>query len=367
LTAPRLEIDLNRLHHNARTLVERLGRAGIAITGVSKATLGLPEIVATWIAAGVPSIGESRIASIEALHRSAIPVPLLMVRSPMLHEVARVVAHAAISCNSEAVVLRALAAAAQAQGLRHGVLLMVELGDLREGILPADLEAIVQLTLALPNLQLLGLATNLGCQHGVAPDASNMAELSALTSAQEARFGIRLPWCSGGNSANLPWLAAGGAAGRINHLRLGEALLLGREPLSRSAIPGLYTDAITLVAEVIESKRKPMRPWGTRQRSSFDHRPAAPSAEAEPRSEAERRGEAEPQLAMRTILALGEQDADPASLSAAGLSIEGASSDHLIVSGANPALAVGDEQRFQIGYSSLLRAMTSPFVARCFV
>ncbi|MFN7898823.1 MAG: alanine/ornithine racemase family PLP-dependent enzyme [Synechococcaceae cyanobacterium] len=361
MTAPRLEIDLNRLHHNARTLVERLGRAGIAITGVSKATLGLPEIVATWIAAGVPSIGESRIASIEALHRSAIPVPLLMVRSPMLHEVERVVAHAAISCNSEAVVLRALAAAARAQGLRHGVLLMVELGDLREGILPADLEGIVRLTLALPNLQLLGLATNLGCQHGVAPDASNMAELSALTSAQEARFGIRLPWCSGGNSANLPWLAAGGVAGRINHLRLGEALLLGREPLSRSAIPGLYTDAITLVAEVIESKLKPMRPWGSRQRSSFDHRPAPPSAEAE------RRWEEEPQLAMRTILALGEQDADPASLSAAGLSIEGASSDHLIVTGANPALAVGDEQRFQIGYSSLLRAMTSPFVARCFV
>ena len=361
MTAPRLEIDLKRLHHNARTLVERLGRAGIAITGVSKATLGLPEIVATWIAAGVPSIGESRIASIEALHRSCLPVPLLMVRSPMLHEVERVVAHAAISCNSEAVVLRALAAAARAQGLRHGVLLMVELGDLREGILPIDLEAIVQLTLTLPNLQLLGLATNLGCQHGVAPDASNMAALSALTSAQEARFGIRLPWCSGGNSANLPWLAAGGDPGRINHLRLGEALLLGREPLSRNAIPGLHTDAITLVAEVIESKRKPMRPWGTRQRSSFDHRPGAPAPDGEAC------GDAEPPLALRSILALGEQDADPASLSAPGLVIEGASSDHLIVSGATPALAVGDEQRFQIGYSSLLRAMTSPFVERCFV
>ena len=158
MTAPRLEIHLERLDHNARTLVDRLGRAGIAICGVSKATLGLPEIVATWIAAGVPSIGESRIASIEALHRSCLPVPLLMVRSPMLHEVERVVAHAAISCNSEAVVLRALAAAAQAQGLRHGVLLMVELGDLREGILPIDLEAIVQLTLTLPNLQQAAVA-----------------------------------------------------------------------------------------------------------------------------------------------------------------------------------------------------------------
>ncbi len=367
MIAPRLEIDLERLHHNARTLVDRLGRAGITITGVSKATLGLPEIVATWIAAGVPSIGESRIATIEALHRSAIPVPLLMVRSPMLQEVERVVAHAAISCNSEAVVLGALAAAARSQGLRHGVLLMVELGDLREGILPVDLEAIVRLTLSLPHLQLLGLATNLGCQHGVAPDASNMAALSALTSAQEARFGIQLPWCSGGNSANLPWLAAGGDPGRINHLRLGEALLLGREPLNRTPIPGLHTDAITLVAEVIESKRKPMQPWGSCQRTSFDHRPATRSPEAEAQGDMEPRGEAGQPLALRAILALGEQDADPASLSAAGLTIEGASSDHLVVSGATGGLAVGEEQRFQIGYSSLLRAMTSPFVARCFV
>ena len=363
MKAPRLEIHLQRLHHNARTLVDRLGRVGIAVTGVSKATLGLREIVATWIAAGVTSIGESRIDTIEALHRSPLRVPLLMVRSPMLHEVERVVAHAAISCNSEPLVLQALAAAAQAQGLRHGVLLMVELGDLREGILPADLEAIVQLTLAHPNLQLLGLATNLGCQHGVAPDDSNMAMLSALTRAQEARFGIQLPWCSGGNSANLPWLAAGGDPGRINHLRLGEALLLGREPLSRSPIPGLHTDAITLVAEVIESKQKPMQPWGTRQRTSFDHRPTAPG----PPMAGEAGHASEQRLAQRAILGLGEQDADPATLSAAGLTIEGASSDHLIVTGPQMSLAVGDEQRFQIGYSSLLRAMTSPFVERCFV
>ena len=183
-----------------------------------------------------------------------------------------------------------------------------------------------------------------------------MALLSALTRAQEARFGIRLPWCSGGNSANLPWLAAGGVPGRINHLRLGEALLLGRDPLSRAPIPGQHTDAITLVAEVIESKRKPRQPWGTRQRTSFDHRRATAGP---PRA-----GEAPlapPSLqTQRAILCLGEQDADPGSLSADGLTIEGASSDHLIVTGERMELAVGDEQRFQIGYSSLLRAMTSP-------
>ena len=338
-------------------MVNRLARQGIKVTGVSKATLGLPEIARTWVAAGVHSIGESRIESIESLSRCELGVPLLLIRSPMLSQVDRVVAHAAISCNSEAVVLRALAAAAHCQGVRHGVLLMVELGDLREGILAADLEAMVLLTLALPSLLLVGIGTNLGCQNGVAPDQSNMGELSHLIEALEGRFGIRLAWCSGGNSANLPWLAGGGDPGRINHLRLGEALLLGREPLTRTAIPGLYTDAITLVAEVIESKHKPTRPWGTRHCTSFAKGPAAP--QKQPNQPVA--------MAMRALLALGEQDADPAGLSSPGISIEGASSDHLVVSGAESGLAVGDEQRFQVSYSSLLRAMTSPFVSRCFI
>jgi len=165
---------------------------------VSKATLGLPEIVHTWVDAGVASIGESRIESIEALAAAGVGVPMLLIRSPMLTQVERVVTHAAISCNSELSVLRALSAAAQRQGICHGVLLMVELGDLREGILAMDLEAVAQQTLALPNLRLMGIGANLGCQHGVVPDALNMAELSRLTNALERRFGVRLPWCSGG-------------------------------------------------------------------------------------------------------------------------------------------------------------------------
>jgi predicted amino acid racemase len=356
LSAPRLEIHLERLHHNARILVERLGRQGIAVTGVSKATLGLPEIVHTWVAAGIQSIGESRIESIEALAASGISVPMLLVRAPMLSQVDRVVAHAAISCNSEPVVLAALARSAARQGVRHGVVLMVELGDLREGILAADLEAVVQSTLAQPNLLLMGIGTNLGCQNGIAPNAANMAELSGLATALERRFALRLPWCSGGNSTNLPWLAAGGDPGRINHLRLGEALLLGREPLGRTAIPGLHTDAITLVAEVIEVKRKPTQPWGERRRTSFAAQPQLLPPAGEPASE------------QRALLALGEQDVDPAGLGApVGVTIRGASSDHLVVGCTGTAPQVGDEQRYQLSYSALLRAMTSPFVSRCFI
>ncbi len=355
MSAPRLEIRLDHLHHNACSLKRQLAAHGIAITGVSKASLGLPEIVRTWAAAGIASIGEPRIETIEALIAAGISTPMLLIRSPMLSQVQRVVAHASSSCNSEPVVLRALAAAALDQGRRHGVLLMVELGDLREGILPADLEAVAQLTLEQPGLRLLGIGTNLGCQHGIAADPRNMAELSALANALERRFALRLELVSGGNSSNLPWLAAGHPPGRINHLRLGEALLLGREPLTRSALSGLHTDAFCLVAEIIEAKDKPCQPWGQRGRTSFA--PVTASPQRQP-------GQRQPGLRQRALLALGIQDVDPAGLMPpAGIKVVGASSDHLVIEADRP-LAVGDELRFGLDYSALLRAMTSPFIQR---
>ena len=55
---------------------------------------------------------------------------------------------------------------------------------------------------------------------------------------------------------------------------------------------------------------------------------------------------------------------DPESLEPPpGVAIVGASSDHLVVEAEWPLL-VGEELRFQPGYSALLRAMTSPFVQK---
>ena len=53
MNAPRLEIDLGKIQHNAHTLVERLARRDISVTGVTKATLGSTEIAQTMLLAGV--------------------------------------------------------------------------------------------------------------------------------------------------------------------------------------------------------------------------------------------------------------------------------------------------------------------------
>ena len=349
MTAPRLEIRLDLVHHNARVLVDRLAERGVAVTGVTKATLGSPDIARELLRAGVTAIGESRIENIEALRRAGVTAPMTLIRSPMLSQAARVVEHATTSLNTEPDVLDRLSTFAQLQHRRHGVVLMVELGDLREGILPRDLESVVRQTLCFPNLDLRGIGTNLACQSGVTPDDRNMAELSGLATSLESTFGIALDVVSGGNSANLDWALARRDVGRVNDLRLGESILLGCEPLHRRPIDGLRTDAFTLVAEVIETKSKPTQAWGEISQTAFGPQPLASD-----------RGSI-----IRTILAIGRQDVDPDGLQAPqGVTIIGASSDHLVVDAGPRPLEVGAEVRFGLDYSALLRAMTSPFVTR---
>ncbi len=349
MTAPRLEIDLDKVHHNACTLVERLANQGISVTGVTKAALGSLEIAGVLIRAGVRGLGDSRIENIEAMHRAGVPASMTLIRSPMLSQVERVVTFADVSFNTEVDVISKLSSAAREANRMHGIVLMVELGDLREGIMRGDLENTVRETLRLPNIILKGIGTNLACRSGVSPDAKNMAELSALAGEIEASFGLTLDIVSGGNSANLQWALSGAETGRINDLRLGESILLGRDPLNRQQIDGLFTDAITLIAEVIESKRKPSQPWGEIAQTAF--------GEGTPASD---RG-----YIMQTILAIGRQDTDPCGLHPPPmLEVLGASSDHLITDSGRDRVPVGTELAFQLNYSALVRSMTSPFVTK---
>lgn len=348
MIAPRLEIDLDKIHHNARTLVERLGVRGISVTGVTKAALGSSEVAGVLLGAGIRTLGDSRVENIESMRDSRLPVSMTLIRSPMLSQVARVVACADISCNTELDVVSSLSTEARKAGLSHGVLLMVELGDLREGIMPGNLANAVRETLRFPNITLKGIGANLACQSGVSPDFQNMAVLSGLADSIETTFDIKLQVVSGGNSGNLTWALSSAAPGRINNLRLGEAILLGCEPLHRRPIEGLHTDAFRLIAEVIESKVKPSQPWGRLAQTSFDETRAVSDRGQRP----------------RTILAIGRQDVDPRGLLApAGIEILGASSDHLVVN-SDTVLAVGAEVAFQVNYGALVQIMTSPFVTK---
>ena len=350
MSSLRLEIDLDKISANAKILVERLGERGIAVTGITKATLGCPAIASALLEAGVAGIGESRIENVERLRAALGSGPAItLIRSPLLSQVERVVRSADSSFNTELAIVRQLSNVAQLANRTHGVVLMVELGDLREGIMPDMILQAVGAVIQMPNIALRGIGANLACLSGTTPDASKMAELSSLARTIEQTFDLSFDIVSGGNSANIDWVFEAEDHGRINDLRLGEAILFGREALNRNPIDGLHLDVFRLFAEVIESKVKPTQPWGAFAQNAFG----------------EIVGGSDRGVITRSILAVGRQDIDSAGLvPPVGMAILGSSSDHLILDTGNHIPAVGDRMAFGINYSTLLRAMTSPFVEK---
>lgn len=347
MSAPRLEIDLNVIESNTRILTGRLAKLGIRVLGVAKGACGLPGVARAMVRGGATGIGDSRIDNLSRLRESGVTEPFTLIRSPMLSQVRRATEVAECSVNTEPSVLVGLAREAERAGQVHRVVLMVEMGDLREGIAVDELADAAHAVSGLRGLNLEGIGTNLACHSGIVPDEQKMSELSDLAVQVERRIGRTLTTISGGNSANLNWAFRSGDVGRVNELRLGEAILLGTEPLTGDAVAGLGIDAFTLVGEVIEVRDKPVRPWGTHVAMAF--------------------GDRTPPIGTGTIrqaiVALGRLDTVTDGLTPPpGMTILGMSSDHLILNIGQHSTAVGDEISFRLGYSALMRATSSPYV-----
>jgi predicted amino acid racemase len=352
MSAPRLEIELDKIAHNARSLTELCSSKGIRVTAVTKGVCGSPWIASVLLNSGIRSLGDSRIANIQKMREAGLDAQFILIRSPMPSEAERVVEFADVSLNTEMSVIRLLAEHAAKRGKTHRIVLMVELGDLREGILPCDVEAMVEQVIRLREVKLSGIGTNLACFGGVRPTEANMQALSSIAGKLERKYGVNFEIVSGGNSANYQWFVSTPDVGLVNHLRIGEAILMGCDTLNREQIPGLYTDAFTLVAEVIELKTKPSKPYGEIAQDAFGRIPVF-----------EGKG-----CMKRAILALGEQDVDVSGIRPRiAADILGASSDHLILDARDTGLDVGVKVRFDVNYGALLRAMTSPYLEKVYL
>jgi predicted amino acid racemase len=349
---PWLRIDLEKLERNARAIVRLCAARGIGVTGVTKGACGSPEVARAMLRGGVASLGDSRLENVRRLRRAGVEAPVLLLRVPALSRVEEVAAEVDVSLASELRVLEALSVAARARGRVHPVIVMVDLGDLREGVWPDELPAFARAAAELPGVRLAGVGTNLTCYAGVVPTQAHMERLVALAEEVERATGERLAWVSGGSSSALPLVAAGRMPARVNHLRVGEAILLGRETVRREPWPGTSQDAFELRAEVIECRAKPSLPEGPRTADAFGRlRPLAD------------RG-----VRTRALLDLGREDVDVEGLAPLDprLTVLGASSDYLVVdvTDARGEVAVGQELAFGLSYGALLAVMDSEYVEK---
>ena len=352
---PALVINLEKIEKNAKSIVNLCKKYGIQVAGVTKVTCAIPEVGKAMLKGGCYMLADSRIENLKKLRESGInDIEFLLLRLPMISDADETVKWADMSLNSEISTIKALNEAAKKQNKEHKIILMIDVGDLREGIWPDKLDETIATIKNFPNIIFEGIGCNLACYGGVIPSEENMNLLLEQKKIIEEKHGLTVNTISGGNSSGLFMLYEGRMPDGINQFRVGEAIMLGRNVIDRSPFPETYQDTFKVRAEIIELKEKPSVPIGNTGQDAFGNEPEF----------------IDKGIIRRAILALGRQDIVLDGLTPLDKDIEilGASSDHLILDVTNSKnnYKVGDTIDFYPGYGCLLAASTSNYVDKIF-
>lgn len=356
---PKVIIDLPKLKQNLDAVSETTkDRGGCSLAIVTKVLCADPQVV-KMIAAhpNVDLIADSRIKNIatytDIAHENGKKTMLL--RIPMLSELAEVVRYVDLCQISEVETIRRLNEEAAKADKVQKILLMIDMGDLREGIFFKDRDLIQQAVrdiIDMENIELYGIGVNLTCYGAIIPKYENLNGLVEIAKEIEVQHGIKLSMISGGNSSSIYLIDKGELPQGINNLRLGESFVLGNDTAYETKLPGTTDEAFVLEAEIVELKSKPSLPIGEVGVDAFGQKPYY-----------EDRG-----IMDRAIIAIGKQDVDIDSMTPLDDRIEimGGSSDHIIldVTKCKEDYSLGSKVRFKLGYGGLLKVMTSAYVEK---
>lgn len=370
---PRLVIDIKKLEDNVKTLAAITKDDGscslMIVTKGLCADLEMVKMLAKR--PEVDFVADSRIKNIQSYSKIVRDASkkTVLIRIPMLSEVDEIVKHVDVCFNSEMETVRAIDKAAAKEGKVQDVLLMIDLGDLREGIFFENEDEILKDAMEIKdmkNVNLYGIGVNLTCYGAIIPKHENLSKLVEIARKIEAKTGLKLEMVSGGNSSSIYLIESDKMPriGRmpkdekmpegINNLRLGEAFLLGNDTAYETEIPNTHHDAIKLQAQIVELKEKPSLPIGEVGVDAFGEKPYY-----------EDKG-----IMKRAIIAVGKQDTDLGSMTPVDERIEimGGSSDHIILdlTACNDDYKLGDIIEFTVGYGGMLKLVTSPYVDRVY-
>jgi len=352
---PCTNIHLDKIRENARQMQARCAANGIKLAGVAKGAAGDLKVARAFLEGGIDQLADSRIKNLKKFKEAGFEAEMLLLRLPHPGEAEEVIEYADISLNTELKTLKALSEAAKSKNKKHKVIIMVDVGDLREGVMQADLPDFLIEALELDGIEVLGIGTNVGCYGGVLPTPTNTKVLVDLRDRLETTLNCKLPVISGGNTATSILLERGQLPKGINHFRIGEGIIQGTDVTHQRDLIGFNRQNITLTAPIIELKYKPSVPTGETGHDAFGQKP-----------EFEDKG-----TRLRAILEVGRQDVRPDGVKPTieGIEVIGASSDHLLldVTDAERELEVGDLITFELGYGAMLSAMTSNYLYRNYI
>lgn len=350
---PKLVINLQSLEHNAKVLIEMFKKRGVELSFVTKGCSADSKFVETIVGAGVKTLADSRIQNLKSY--SDLNVKKILLRIPMFSEIEDVIKYSDISMNSSIETIRLLSEEAIRQNKVHNIILMLDMGDLREGIFEEkEMFDTVEEILQLKGIKLLSVGVNLTCYGAIIPSRENLSRLVSLKESFENKFNITIPEVSGGNSSSIDLILREDIPG-VNRLRIGEGLLRGIESAYGKRIESTKENAFTLKAQIIEIKEKPSVPIGEVGRDAFGNVP-----------EFIDRG-----IRKRAIIGIGKQDVHPDDVHPIDedIIILGASSDHTIldVTDSSNEYKLGDIIEFNLDYGAILSLSTSKYVDREYI
>ncbi len=322
---------------------------------VSKLLCGNKDYLEVLIALGAKEIHDSRVSNLRTIKSLNPNIQTVYIKPPAKGSIDSVIAYADVSMNTEFYTIKLLSDEAVKQDKLHKVIIMIETGDLREGVMGDNLIEFYSKIFELPNIEIIGLGTNLNCLHGVMPSQDKLVQLCLYKQIIELKFNRKIPWISGGTSVTIPLALNRQLPKGVNHFRVGETLYFGINLFEDKPIPGMKSDVFELFAEIIEISEKPMLPIG--------------ELAANPQGEVMEIDESlYGQSSYRAILDIGLLDIDPKYLllEEYDFKIVGASSDMLVIDlGKNEQnYTVGDLVSFKLKYMGALQILNSSYIEK---
>lgn len=312
---------------------------------------------------GIDSVGDSRLTSLKNLKELNPKMRTIYIKPPAIIYAKDVVQYADVSLNSSFETITALNKEAKKANLTHKIIIMIELGELREGILRSEVMDFYERVFTLPNIEVIGIGSNLGCMYGVEPTYDKLIQLSLYKNLISAKFHKDLPLISGGTSITLPLLTKGIVPKEINHFRIGEAAFFGLSPLNNEKFNNLSTDTFHFFANIIELEEKSIVPEGIISDANVGHTSNYSEDDLG-------------KTTTKAIIDVGLLDVNPEDIDPLDESIEfvGITSDMIVLDlGTNKTAAgqkkycIGDKIEFKPNYMGVARLLNSKFIDKKYV
>jgi ornithine racemase len=348
-------IHIDKLRHNLSFIRGICRKAGLQPVWITKGCQAHPEILKLLAETPGEMIGDVSPANL-AKARKLVTGKLMMVQLPDPDKAAAIGTGTDVWLVSDPAHARMIAAAARRQGSLPELVLMVDVGNRREGVMPDRAVNTAAAIQAVEGIALTGLGTSVGCYGGYRAGLADMRQLVTIAENVEAKLDCRFDILSAGSGTMLLELAVQGKLPeRVNQLRIGAAAFVGEMPPTKTAIPGLYHDAFILQGEVLETSLKPSMPACATGVDAFGKQVVFKD-----------RG---PRRLCVLNFGLLEVDAYGLTPLDQGLCIVGATSNYTLCDATrcDSQPSIGDTLSFRMAYSSMARAMASDDVEKVVV